>query len=98
MLETRSDRSDHWTCKRRVDFLVERANDVGVFLGAARPNRTVALWPGKKSPTVSTSGSASERVAGLLDLGWAEGRNLNIDYRWPVDDIKRTLNVHSPRL
>jgi len=22
-------------------------------------------------------------------LGWAEGRNLSIDHRWPVDDIKR---------
>ncbi len=36
-------RSDHWTCKRRVDFLVELANDVGgVFLGAARPNQAAA--------------------------------------------------------
>ena len=26
---------------------------------------------------------------GLRALGWTEGRNLRIDYRWPVGDIKR---------
>src|ERR1700736_4068484 len=34
----------------------------GVFLGAPAPNHTLASYPGTKSPTVGTSGNASERV------------------------------------
>src|SRR5215468_4057837 len=35
----------------------------GVFLGAPTPPQALASKPGKKSPTVGMSGSASERVA-----------------------------------
>jgi hypothetical protein len=81
-------RSDHWTCKRRVDFLVELANDVGGrVLGRREAERPGSLV--RSRPLSVTSSSASERVAGLRGLGWAEGRNLTIDYGWPVDDIKR---------
>src|SRR5262249_33088525 len=35
----------------------------GVALGAPRPDQLLASYPGTNSPTVGTSGSASERVA-----------------------------------
>jgi putative tryptophan/tyrosine transport system substrate-binding protein len=31
-------------------------------------------------------------LQGLRNLGWAEGRNIRIDYRWSADDADRTQN------
>src|SRR5262245_60063274 len=47
---------------------------VGVVLGAPRPNQTLASYPGRNSPTVGTSGSTGERVAGVT----ANGRSLPV--------------------
>src|SRR5262249_50295952 len=44
----------------------------GVLFGAPMPHQTVASYPARKSPTVGTSGRASERIAAVT----ASGRNL----------------------
>src|SRR5437879_5231598 len=67
-----------------------------------------AMWPiavgaqerirriGALMPFAATDAEAQRRVVafeqGLRDLGWSEGRNLHIDYRWVPDeaDVLRT--------
>src|SRR5262249_42155781 len=44
----------------------------GVLFGAPMPHQTVDSYPARKSPTVGTSGRASERIAAVT----ASGRNL----------------------
>src|ERR1043166_7788554 len=46
-----------------VSFFGLSMISAGVFLGAPMPSHTLASKPDRKSPTVGTSGSASERVA-----------------------------------
>src|SRR5262245_34024379 len=46
-----------------------------------RRRRIGVLWPYAEADPDSQSRIASLRQA-LLDLGWAEGRNLRLDYRW----------------
>jgi putative ABC transport system substrate-binding protein len=33
---------------------------------------------------------------GLQDLGWIEGRNIQIDYRWPGPDAEKARTFGSP--
>ena len=47
---------------------------IGVFLGATIPFHPLASYPGTNSPTVGTSGSASERTVVVT----ANGRTLPI--------------------
>src|SRR5215470_11096905 len=46
-----------------------------------RMRRIAVLWPYSEDDPYSRSRLTSLRQA-LLDLGWAEGRNLQFDYRW----------------
>jgi hypothetical protein len=55
----------------------DRMRRVGVLMGGVTEVDAVA-----KAQLVAFA-------QGLRALGWTEGRNLRIDYRWPVGDIKR---------
>jgi hypothetical protein len=56
----------------------ERMRRIGVLIGAFDENDTVA------KPYVSAFTQA------LADLGWTDGRNVRIDFRWAGGDINRT--------
>src|SRR5262245_51757146 len=56
---------------------VERARRVGVLTGVARNDPAASIWS-----------SAFERA--LQDLGWVEGRNLRIEYRFASNDLNST--------
>jgi putative tryptophan/tyrosine transport system substrate-binding protein len=68
--------------------------------GAQQPDRVRRLGVMVSGPTeVDAEGQA--RVAalklGLLERGWVEGRNLEIDYRWPGADTGR-MRVYAAEL
>ena len=55
----------------------DRVRRIGVMIGGATERSAVG------------QAQAAALVQGLRELGWTEGRNLRIDYRWPADDTKR---------
>jgi putative ABC transport system substrate-binding protein len=55
----------------------DRMRRVGVLMGGVTEGDAVA------------KAQLTAFAQGLRALGWTEGRNLRIDYRWPVGDIKR---------
>jgi hypothetical protein len=57
----------------------ERMRRIGVLMGFAESDRE---WQARL---------AALRTA-LQDLGWTEGRNVRIDYRWAVDERDRLRN------
>ena len=54
-----------------------------------RIRRIGVLMSGDENDPLAKS-VVSAFIQALADLGWADGRNVRIDVRWPGDDINRT--------
>ena len=54
-----------------------------------RVRRIGVLMSGDENDPLAKS-VVSAFIQALADLGWADGRNVRIDLRWPGDDINRT--------
>ena len=83
---------------RRREFIIALSATVLVRPGAAyalQPDRTrrigVILAYTEDNPNVKPRLAAF--VQGLRDLGWTEGKNIQLDYRYTAGDLKRTLQV-----
>jgi putative ABC transport system substrate-binding protein len=58
----------------------DRMRHVGVLMGADESDADASVW-------------LSALMQGLLDLGWAEGRNVTIDVRWAGVDFDRVQTL-----
>jgi putative ABC transport system substrate-binding protein len=56
----------------------ERGRRIGVLMGAGTPDDAVG------------QGDLMAFRQGLTELGWIEGRNIDIEFRWPGGDIELT--------
>jgi putative ABC transport system substrate-binding protein len=81
-------------CLRRRDFIVGLGGAAAAWPLAARAQqgnrarRIGVLMPyDENDPLVKARVSAFTQA--LADLGWADGRNVRIDLRWPGDDTNR---------
>jgi hypothetical protein len=88
--------------KHRIEFLARRREFIALLAGAA------AAWPlavraqQGKLPTIGFLGTAtlstmSFRVAALVqrmrELGWIDGRNVAIEYRWAEGRSERLTEI-----
>jgi hypothetical protein len=80
--------------KQRRDFITLLGGTAVMWPLAARaqqPNRMRRI--GVLMPFAETDPEASQHIAtfqkGLENLGWLEGHNLHIDYRWAAGDAER---------
>ena len=80
---------------RRRDFMA------GLGIAAALPMRARAQQP-SRTPTIGFLGAASREIAGpwvsafvkrLHELGWDEGRNVTIEYRWAEASSQRYREI-----
>jgi putative ABC transport system substrate-binding protein len=55
---------------------------------AQQPMRQVTIWMGRPNDTEGLRLAAAFRQS-FQDLGWINGRNVRIDYRWVTSDIDR---------
>jgi putative tryptophan/tyrosine transport system substrate-binding protein len=51
--------------------------------------RRIGIIIGRRENDPAAQVLIKSLLQGLADLGWVEGRNLHIDYRWPADDVDR---------
>jgi putative tryptophan/tyrosine transport system substrate-binding protein len=54
----------------------ERMRRIGVIMALAKTDPEAQTW-------------LSQLTQGLSELGWADGRNLHMDVRWPGNDVDR---------
>jgi putative ABC transport system substrate-binding protein len=78
---------------RRRDFITGLASAAAWPLAAAAQQanltaRVGVLHPGVEGEAQATARNAAFRQA-LDQLGWTEGRNLRIDYRWEASNLER---------
>jgi putative tryptophan/tyrosine transport system substrate-binding protein len=83
-----------WGCMKRRDFIKTISGAVAVWPIAARaqqPERVRRI--GVLMPGVAADLENQNRIAafqqGLHELGWTDGRNVRIDYRWGGGDADR---------
>ena len=80
---------------RRRDFIRLLGGSAAAWPLAARAQqgdlvrRIGVLMPFDENDPLAKS-VVSAFIQALADLGWADGRNVRIDLRWPGDDINRT--------
>jgi ABC-type uncharacterized transport system substrate-binding protein len=56
---------------------------------AQQPKRRVGVLMGYADSDPEAQSFLKVFVQGLQELGWTEGRNLQVDYRWAAGDIDR---------
>src|SRR5579862_6251513 len=77
---------------RRRDFITLLGGAAAAWPLAARAQqlRRVAV----QTPFTQTDRESQARIAAFLDtlqkLGWTDGRNVRIEYRWDAGDAERT--------
>jgi ABC transporter substrate binding protein len=66
---------------------------VRIASAAARPDAADRRADGYSESDPAARTYAAAFVQGLASLGWSEGRNLRIDFRWAVGDVDRMRSL-----
>ena len=85
---------------RRREFIVGLGGSLAVLPLTARAQqhervRRIAMLSGLAANDPESLSRVAAFEQGLKELGWMEGRNLHIDFRWALATLQRCR--HSPR-
>ena len=84
-------RSADWGLRIEGTAILVAVLVLGVFLlpGAAHAQRPVVPRIGVLSPGASPNNRVESLKQGLRDLGWVEGQNVGVEYRYANDNLER---------
>jgi len=83
---------------RRRDFIKVVAGAAAAWPLAARAQqsehmRRIGVLMSQQADDPLGQASSAAFAQALQPLGWTDGRNVKIDYRWPAADAKRPANM-----